>query len=256
MARDGSVLLGSKASSITAIDPDTGALIRTVTAGPSGLPAALDLIESESFHPDPLEDEPGPQMPLIYFGRSYYEVRSLDVATGSQRWNVTFGELRGLGLAAKDGRTLPLEEPARGGGAGTLTVGPGLSVRWTEPGPERAPRWTVRLPSPLMHAYYHAEEGGLEGPAMRPVEIVYAGDRTAEELVLGVAAAQASPRPPPLPSGWAGALSMSGPGCEEDGPASLSGLSCPMLPPLVREFLPTLFILLIISWFKRWDLVL
>lgn len=243
MAQDGSVLMGFKTSSITAVDPITGATVHTAPvpseSGQEWSNSLLDVPVSEGQLPPVRDAEAGHYIPLLYFGRSYYEVRAMDIATGSQRWNVTYGELRGLGSVTSQGvaRTL---DAATYSGKGTLAVYPDLSLKWTPAGHDE-PLWTYYLPAPLLHAYYG--EADHEGSDLSFQKLVIRFERADVGAVVPIAPdslleGESTTIPALLPKGWKPGdrfvdLEEAG---ADDRPPSLTGLSCPLLPAIVRVY--------------------
>ena len=141
VSNDGAVVVGSRTSSAFALDPVTGAVLHAFTPTTAG---------GEEARPgDDLSDDVdvllggsplgGKLADALLVGKTQYTVRSVDAATGLERWNVTYSELRPLRLSAPrggDGKALP------GGGVvgseARPTLVPGTDASLRSLGPDGA----------------------------------------------------------------------------------------------------------------------
>ena len=130
--RDGALVVGRRSSTIYALNPRTGAVVRSVNVDGTITSVASDGDEEE-------EEEA-----LVYVGRTEYVVRSVDASTGEERWNVTHGELRSLARDEETGTLQIGQDRARD--AGSYAVGPGNVVQSVDEKTGKV-RWSKRLSS-------------------------------------------------------------------------------------------------------------
>ena len=132
MTKDGAVVMGTRKSTVFALDPDRGTLLRTFTTDGTvvhGGDEAFLLTGARASTPELRR--------AIFLGRTEYTVRSVDSATGHERWNVTYGELH------------PLSRPERGmpgvgvGRRGIGGVGGGDGMLFLRPGRAGIPALTA-----------------------------------------------------------------------------------------------------------------
>ena len=94
MTKDGGVVMGTRRSTVFAVDRHTGELLRsfdtdgTVVHGDEGF-FVNGAGQSQS-------DDSQSDSDSIFIGRTEYVVRSVDSSSGRERWNVTYGELTPL----------------------------------------------------------------------------------------------------------------------------------------------------------------
>jgi outer membrane protein assembly factor BamB len=92
MTRDGAVVIGTRKSTVFALDPRLGTLLRTFSTDGTVVHGGDEAL----FRPPDVQ-EGGPALRrAIFLGRTDYLVRSVDWMTGRERWNVTCGKLRPL----------------------------------------------------------------------------------------------------------------------------------------------------------------
>ena len=140
VSNDGAVVVGSRTSSAFALDPVTGAVLHAftpTTAGGDDARQGDDLGDVNVL----LGGSPlgGKLADALLVGKTQYTVRSVDAATGLERWNVTYSELRPLRLSAPrggEGKALP------GGGVvgseARPTLVPGTDASLRSLGPDGA----------------------------------------------------------------------------------------------------------------------
>ena len=164
MTRDGAVVVGERKSVVFALSASTGALLRTFAADGTVVHGASDDEDDRDaflLGEDDREGiEPGDELrDAVFLGRTEYAVRSVDAATGLERWNVSYGELHPLTRAPGTGTgtgTGTLFLPGSGVGVGDgngddgdgdFELGPGNAIRSRDGG------WSARLPSVPLGAF-------------------------------------------------------------------------------------------------------
>ena len=162
MTRDGAVVVGERKSVVFALSASTGALLRTFAADGTVVHGASDDEDDRDaflLGEDDREGiEPGDELrDAVFLGRTEYAVRSVDAATGLERWNVSYGELHPLTRAPGTGTgtgTGTLFLPGSGDGDGDgddgdgdFELGPGNAIRSRDGG------WSARLPSVPLGAF-------------------------------------------------------------------------------------------------------
>jgi serine/threonine-protein kinase/endoribonuclease IRE1 len=130
--RDGALVVGRRSSTIYALNPRTGAVVRRVNVDGTITSVAND------------GDDDDEEEALVYVGRTEYVVRSVDARTGEERWNVTHGELRSLVRDEETGALQIGQDRARD--AGSFAVGPGNVVQSVDEKTGKV-RWSKRLSS-------------------------------------------------------------------------------------------------------------
>lgn len=127
---DGALVVGRRSSTIYALNPRTGGVVRVVNVDGSTTSVDADEVDDEGE--------------LIYVGRTEYVVRSVDAASGAERWNVTHGELRSLTRDSSTG-TLKIGTD-RAPSSGSFAIGPGNTVRSVDARTGKT-KWTHTLTS-------------------------------------------------------------------------------------------------------------
>ncbi len=92
VTNDGAVIVGTRKTTVFAVDAENGEIVRTYD------PETDDLEDESSVrgNDDDEEDTNGGRT-IVLLGRTDYAVKSIDAVTGKVRWNVTHGDLRPVG---------------------------------------------------------------------------------------------------------------------------------------------------------------
>ena len=98
ITNDGAVIVGTRKTTVFAVDSRSGEILRTFDP---------DAEDDAAVEGDVLanngEENNADGRTIVLLGRTDYAVKSIDAVTGKTRWNVTHGDLRTVGVSANDG---------------------------------------------------------------------------------------------------------------------------------------------------------
>jgi serine/threonine-protein kinase/endoribonuclease IRE1 len=92
VTNDGAVIVGTRKTTVFAVDAESGEIVRTFDPETGDLDDDSALRGSEND-----EDGENGGRTIVLLGRTDYAVKSIDAVTGKVRWNVTHGDLRPVG---------------------------------------------------------------------------------------------------------------------------------------------------------------
>eukprot|EP00884_Botryococcus_braunii_P010148 jgi/Botrbrau1/19134/Bobra.0077s0046.1 len=262
MMADGSVVLGSRTTSVYLLDPDSGTLVSgffDVGASPADLPGLIGLGPEEVAGSQ--EPYAGGKARPLAIGRHVYRLGVSDPATGEERWNISFARVHPLTpqarRAALDWRNMPsvLEDEVTTADPGLLgiSVEGHLLLKRRDPSTGRV-IWSRRLSAAPVGVY--TSDGAAvplhHGPLRTHSQVVEGQDAIFVSLVEGSLVALPTTHIPGMgqrpsdfvagsPEGWRGSLA-------EGSGVSGDPWACPLgyhpvepalaLPPSQQMFLP------------------